>query len=1259
MAVFKCKMCGGALEINGNETVAVCEYCGTKQTLPKLTDDRKANLYDRANHFRRNNEFDKAMLIYESILNEDKTDAESYWSLVLCRYGIEYVEDPASHKRIPTVNRAQYTSIFMDEDYKSAIEYADGFQKDVYEAEANAIDEIQKGILEISQKEEPFDVFICYKETDANGRRTPDSVLATELYHELCKEGFKVFFSRITLEDKLGTAYEPYIFAALNSAKVMVVLGTKQEYFNAVWVKNEWSRYLALIKNGARKTLIPAYKDMDPYDLPEEFSHLQAQDMTKLGFMKDLVRGIRKIAGEEEKPAVIKETVVTSASASTNTAPLLERAFMFLEDGNWQSADEYCEKVLDIEPKNAQAYLGKLMSEFKVKKQEALKNCALPFDNSANYQKAIRFGDNKLISFLDSANEFIKERINEKRKADAKAEKERKLAEEKARIEAEKEEKHKKAIRLKETDIIDNIKSARTIFLDLEDYKDSKEQSESCLQMIYEKSVKYLNGSDSEMWPFAIKAFEYLADYKDSKAKKADVEAKVKAYEEKKKALIKKSLTIGIPALIGLIVIIVIISAISNSVKYKNALELAESGNNVQAAMIFGELGDYKDAKAKSFEYWNEIALRETVSSGRLHTIGLKTDGTVVAVGDNDYGQCNVSNWSDIIAVSAGDSRSVGLKSDGTVVAVGSNSYGECNVSAWENIVAISTWRSHTVGLKTDGTVMAVGDNDHGQCNVEDWSDIIAISAGWNHTVGLKSDGTVVAVGNNGDGSCNVENWSDIVAISAGEYYTVGLKSDGTVVAVGENSCGQCDVNNWSDIVVISAGDEHTIGLKSDGTIVTVGSGNDGEKHVDDWSDIVAVSSGWHHSTGLKSDGTVVVACYRQYSSTEVDNWRDIKLPQKLTIDPSLVNAVKEEKEKAYNEALALVEAGKYQDAIAAFEKIGNYKDAKEYITKINENYLTTKEPETIINKSDNLTVTKIVQQIKETTEKAVSKKKAVKNCTVSAGDFHTVGVKTNGTVIAVGDNYWGQNNVSGWTDIIFVSANNTHTVGLKSNGTVVAVGSNSDGQCDVSGWKDIVTVTTGYNHTVGVKSDGMVVAVGDNGDGQCNISKWTNIIAVAAGDYHTVGLKSDGTVVAVGDNDNGQCNVENWSDIIAIAAAEDHTIGLKSNGTVVAVGKNRSGQCDVSGWTDIIAISTGYGHTVGLKSNGTVVAVGDNENGQCNVSGWKDIITISAGSAHTVGLKSNGTVVATKYIDNSPSDDIDDYDGQCDVSGWKNIKVN
>ena len=409
MSVFKCKMCGGTIEFNPGDTVGVCDSCGTKQTLPRLDDEKRANLYDRANHFRRNNEFDKAAGIYEQILNEDGSDAEAYWSLVLCRYGIEYVEDVATKKRVPTVNRAQYTSVFDDDNYKSALKYADGYQKAIYEEEAKTINDIQKGILEISQKEEPFDVFICYKENDSAGRRTPDSVLANDLYHQLTREGFKVFFARITLEDKLGTAYEPYIFAALNSAKVMVVLGTKPEYFNAVWVKNEWSRYLSLIKNGADKMLVPAYKDMDPYDLPEEFSHLQAQDMSKLGFMQDLIRGIKKIVngGKSEKNT---QRDAAAPSSGSNTEPLLKRAFIFLEDGDFKSADEYCEKVLDINPECAEAYLGKLMAELNVKKRGKLRDVEFPFDTYDNYKKIMRFGDEKLKAQLQKDIEFINER---------------------------------------------------------------------------------------------------------------------------------------------------------------------------------------------------------------------------------------------------------------------------------------------------------------------------------------------------------------------------------------------------------------------------------------------------------------------------------------------------------------------------------------------------------------------------------------------------------------------------------------------------------------------------------------------------------------------------------------------------------------------------------------------------------------------------------------------------------------------------------
>ena len=883
MSIFKCKMCGGELHINPGESVAVCEYCGTTQTLPKLDDDRRANLYDRANHFRRNNDFDKAAGIYEQILNEDKTDAEAYWSLVLCRYGIEYVEDPATHKRVPTVNRAQYTSIFDDEDYKAAIQYADAGQRVVYEAEAKAINEIQKGILEISQKEEPFDVFICYKETDANGRRTPDSVLATDLYHQLTQEGFKVFFSRITLEDKLGTAYEPYIFAALNSAKVMVVLGTKPEYFNAVWVKNEWSRYLALIRGGAKKVLIPAYRDMDPYDLPEEFSHLQAQDMSKLGFMQDLIRGIKKLT-ESDRPAV-RETVVVQETAA-NTAPLLKRAFIFLEDGDWSNADEYCEKVLDLDPECAQAYLGKLMADLRVRKQAQLADCDEPFDDRDNFRKVIRFGDKALCATLEGYITHINDRNENARLTGI----------------------YNDAVNaMSRADSEDAYRSAADSFRGISGFKDADALAENCLNRaeLLRKDTSYasakakMTGESATSYEEAIHIFKTIPGWKDADELIVLCQQKIealrladerKAEEERIAAQTaakkrKKALAIGIPTAsvciaFVILLVAVIIPGINHKKSYQNAVSLLEAEDYEMAAIEFGKLGDYSDAAEQSRSLWDRIAAREVISAGDEHTVGLRADGTVVAVGNrygyDDYGQCDVSDWTDIVAITAGKYHTVGLRADGTVVAVGYNFNGQCDVSGWTYIVAIAAGRDHTVGLRADGTVAAVGYDQYGQCDVSDWTDIVAIAAEDSYTVGLRSDGTVVAVGYNYCGRCDVSDWTDIVAIAAGDSHTVGLRSDGTVVAVGKRGNGQCDVSDWTDIVAIAAGDSHTVGLRSDGTVVAVGKRGNGQCDVSDWTDIVAIAAGDSHTVGLRSDGTVVAVGKRGNGQCDVSDWTDI-----------------------------------------------------------------------------------------------------------------------------------------------------------------------------------------------------------------------------------------------------------------------------------------------------------------------------------------------------------------------------------------------
>ncbi len=305
--VFKCKMCGGDIKPIENTNTGKCLYCKSVMTLPNLDDEKKVNLYNRANELRLASEFDKAYQVYEEILEIDNKEVEAHWGLLLCKYGIEYVDDPKSKKKIPTCHRTLTDSILTERDYKYVVKNSYGEALELYQEEAKKINEIQKGILEISNKEEPYDVFICYKETDDMGERTHESVIAEDIYEALTKEGYKVFFSRITLEDKLGKEYEPYIYSALKTSKVMLVVGTSKERFEAVWVKNEWSRFKEFMKKDKSKVMIPVYSKMDAYKLPEEFSNLQAQDMNKIGAMQDLIRGIKKILANPKENNNINE----------------------------------------------------------------------------------------------------------------------------------------------------------------------------------------------------------------------------------------------------------------------------------------------------------------------------------------------------------------------------------------------------------------------------------------------------------------------------------------------------------------------------------------------------------------------------------------------------------------------------------------------------------------------------------------------------------------------------------------------------------------------------------------------------------------------------------------------------------------------------------------------------------------------------------------------------------------------------------------
>jgi len=344
MAVIKCKMCGGDLILVEGKSTAECEFCGSVQTVPKADDDKKLTLFGRANRLRAASEFDKAAGVYEAIVADFPEESEAYWGLVLCRYGIEYVDDPATGKKIPTCHRSSFESIMEDSDFEQALENADIDARKVYREEAKQIEEIRKGIIAVSANEEPYDIFICYKETAENGERTLDSVLAQDVYDALTDKGYRVFFSRITLEDKLGREYEPYIFAALNSAKVMLAFGTDYEYFNAVWVRNEWSRYLELMAKDKSKHLIPCYKGIDAYDMPKEFARLQAQDLGKMGAIQDIVRNMEKYV--PLKGAAVQPQNNSFGGLSGSVTDKLDQGYKALDEKQWEQADQIFDQVL-------------------------------------------------------------------------------------------------------------------------------------------------------------------------------------------------------------------------------------------------------------------------------------------------------------------------------------------------------------------------------------------------------------------------------------------------------------------------------------------------------------------------------------------------------------------------------------------------------------------------------------------------------------------------------------------------------------------------------------------------------------------------------------------------------------------------------------------------------------------------------------------------------------------------------------------------
>lgn len=349
---YTCRNCGGDLEPMG-KGMGKCSYCKAINSMPNIVSEKIA----RAERLRREMlNFDSAAALYSQIINEAPDEADAYWGLVLCRYGIEYVKDKNGESKA-TCHRTIENRIQDDSDFKLACEKASPDQREYFIEQARYIDDVQRKILEIAHKEKPYDIFISYKAKDDDNNPTMDSKYAQKIYFKLSNEGYRVFFAEETLKNVVGSEYEPIIYAALKSSKVMILVGSRPEYFEAPWVKNEWQRYLDMIVHGDEKVLLPVYYNMDPYMLPQQLASLQALNWQDSEAMITLLKIVEDQF--DQKASSRKDSDIEKAIDKrdfNNAKVQYDNALRLYETGNAKEALSILNELVKTRPNYAEAY---------------------------------------------------------------------------------------------------------------------------------------------------------------------------------------------------------------------------------------------------------------------------------------------------------------------------------------------------------------------------------------------------------------------------------------------------------------------------------------------------------------------------------------------------------------------------------------------------------------------------------------------------------------------------------------------------------------------------------------------------------------------------------------------------------------------------------------------------------------------------------------------------------------------------------------
>ena len=484
--------------------------------------------------------------------------------------------------------------------------------------------------------------------------------------------------------------------------------------------------------------------------------------------------------------------------------------------------------------------------------------------------------------------------------------------------------------------------------------------------------------------------------------------------------------------------------------------------------------GDTSDGKC-AVDIWKNIV---QASAGGTMTLGLHEDGTVTAAGSNAMGQCDVSGWSGVVQTAAGESHSLGLREDGTVEAAGDDSAGQCSgVQDWSGIVRLAAHGNVSAGFKEDGTVVLCGEADAMQ-EALSWKGVADIALGDGYIAGLLANGQVVTAGDTACLGAGTAGWSDIAAVAAGEGALFGLRADGSIVRT-TYTCGTVSRENFTDLKKVVSGGGWLLGLREDGTVISwgVSGGLSGQTDVADWTDIADIAACDQAAIGVKTDGTVLVTGGGPDSGAAGNAQADRDVNAEDGSSGSGQTGAEEDwleeiaswtgiTQAAITDGIAvgLKEDGTVMSAAADGTVVSGTTAGFSEWTQIGS--IAAGNGEIVGVRSDGTVLSN-----RRTLSVSGAQSAAV------GGDYVAT-VLSDGTVDVSGIS-GGAANVYSWKDIVQTAAGAEHTVGLKSDGTVVAAGANENGQCEIGSWTDVAYIAAGDYYTIGVKNDGSLLIAG------------------------------------------------------------------------------------------------------------------------------------------------------------------------------------